>query len=75
MIVMYYLQKQGSTHSPPLSALVQELWHWAIHHNLHPLVEHLLGVDSDLQTCSVGLINKSTSGNSTPKFCTGTSSI
>mgnify|MGYP002804870824 CR=1 FL=1 len=47
MTAMYYLQKQGSTHSPQLSALAQSIWNWVIHQRIHLLAEYLPGVDND----------------------------
>ena len=47
MTTMYYLQKQGSTASLPLSLLAQNTWHWALRHCIHLMTKHLPGIGND----------------------------
>nr|XP_060639431.1 uncharacterized protein LOC132779779 [Anolis sagrei ordinatus] len=46
--VMYYLNKQGGTHSGPLLDLCLEIWNWCISRRIHLIVTHLPGVDNGL---------------------------
>ena len=48
MTAMYYIQKQGGTHSHQLSLLAQQIWHWAIHNQIHLMPEYLPGVENHL---------------------------
>ncbi|XP_078539703.1 uncharacterized protein LOC144824504 [Lissotriton helveticus] len=48
MTTMYYIQKQGGTHSPQLSHLAQSIWRWAIPKNIFVLAEHLPGKDNQI---------------------------
>ncbi|KAJ7319782.1 hypothetical protein JRQ81_019293 [Phrynocephalus forsythii] len=43
---MYYINKQGGTHSQRLLQLTIRFWDWCISNNIHPIAMHLPGEEN-----------------------------
>ncbi|KAJ1148114.1 hypothetical protein NDU88_000954, partial [Pleurodeles waltl] len=48
MTTMYYLNKQGGTHSTQLSLLAQKNWRWAIHNQIRLIAQFIPGIQNQL---------------------------
>ena len=46
--MMYYILKQGGTHSPSLLYLVVNLWEWCLPHHICRMVIHIASQDNNL---------------------------
>ena len=48
---MYYILKQGSTHSPSFLYLAIDLWKWCLSHHICLAALHIAGQDNNLTAC------------------------